>query len=117
MILHSIKFRKICNVRNFHADIGPNPAGTPSRIIKNIREASDARPSRVCYVPQSVASALSTICDIFGVLEGLVIVDSGATESVGSPEAPESVSGSESHAPFNGGNRRGSRKSNDVQTG
>ena len=42
---------------------------------------------------QDTATALPTLCDIFGVATdaGLVIVDSGTTEFVGSPEAPQSV--------------------------
>ena len=67
--------------------------GTPNHIIKNIKEASFARTSNLLHIPPSVATALPTICDIFGVatVAGLVTVDSGATETVGSPGAQQSV--------------------------
>ena len=71
----------------------PIPDGTPSEIVKSIKEDCSGCVSHWHHVPQSVAAALPTICHIFGVATdaGLVIVDSGATESVGSPEAFQSV--------------------------
>ena len=67
----------------------PSPDATPRQIIKNIKEARCARKSKLRHIPQSAATALPTICDIFGVATdaGRVVVDSGATETVGSPEA------------------------------
>ena len=55
--------------------------GTPNQVIKNIKEASCARKTDLRHIPQKIATALSTICDIFGVATdaGLVIVDLGAT--------------------------------------
>ena len=57
------------------------------------KEVCGARVSHLRQVPQSVATALPTIRDIFGVATdaGLAIVDSGATETAGSPEALQTV--------------------------
>ena len=71
----------------------PIPDGTPSEFIKDIEEVCSARVSHLRYVPQSVATTLPRIRSIFGVASdaGLVIVDSGATETGGSPEALQPV--------------------------
>ena len=60
---------------------------TASEIMKSIKEACDTRISHLCYVSLETATALPTMRDNVGVAEdaGLVIVDSGAIETVGNP--------------------------------
>ena len=77
----------------FNDRLVPSLNGTPSEIVKSIKEVCSARVSQLGHVPQMIATAPPTICSMFGVATdaGLVIVESGATETVGSPEALQSV--------------------------
>ena len=63
----------------------PIPGGTKSDILRSIKKKYATH--------ESHTTALPTVCVIFWVATdaGLVIVDSGATETVGSPEAFQSV--------------------------
>ena len=63
-------------------------------MLRRVRKKKNSvRISQFRHVPRRVATPLPTICDIVGVVTdaGLAIVDSEATETVGSPEALQSV--------------------------
>ena len=51
----------------FNDRLVPIPDGTPSEIVNSMKEVCSARLSHLRHVLQSVATALLTICAIFGV--------------------------------------------------